>query len=99
MKGLEEKMRGLIGLWKALTACVPRALCALEKAAIRHTGERRRQLGAASEPAMSGVGSTARRSGRDNHEAPAHSTFLYPTNRSVSPGPNRKKKREKKIRK
>ena len=77
MKGLEEKMRGLIGLWKAPTACVPRALCALEKAAIRHTGERRRQLGAASEPAMSGVGPTARRSGRDNHEAPVYSTFLY----------------------
>ena len=43
-------MRELIGLWKAPTACVPRALCALENAAMRHTGERRRQLGAVSEP-------------------------------------------------
>ena len=91
MKGLEGKTRGLIGLWKAPTACVPRALCALEKAAIRHTGERRRQLGAASEPARD---STARRSGRDNHEALSVGARRHGSSIRLV-----EKKREKKIRK
>ena len=95
MKGLEEgKMRELIGSWKAPTAGVPRVLCALEKVAMRHTGERRPHPGAASEPlyglrrdvGIRGTLRPARRSGRDNHEV------QY---RSVSPGPNRRGKKVK----
>jgi hypothetical protein len=68
----EGKMRELIGLWKAPTAGVPRALCALERAAMRHTGERRRHSGAASEPYCMGYvgmwGQAGTKVRRDNHE-------------------------------